>query len=248
MVARMLAGRFDKVRARPGAAGARRAAIAILAALEHRRRTRRGQYIDLSQAEASTHFLTPAILDYTVNGRELDRMGNVDAHHAPHGVYPAAGDDRWAAIVCRRDGEWRALCSVMERGDLASDPRLESAAGRIEHRAEVDRAIAQWTRQGEPDEIERLLQSRDIPAHAVNSSRECFADPQLRHRGHFVELDHAVYGKTIVEGSRAKLSRTPAEVTRAAPTLGRDNQHVLGELLGYDEETIAHLVVSGVMG
>jgi crotonobetainyl-CoA:carnitine CoA-transferase CaiB-like acyl-CoA transferase len=223
-------------------------AIAILAALEHRRRTGRGQYIDLSQAEASTHFLTPAILDYTANGRELDRMGNVDAHHAPHGVYPAAGDDRWAAIVCRSDGEWRALCKILERGDLATDARLESAPGRIEHRDEVDRAIAQWTRQREPDEIERLLQSRGIPAHAVNSSRECYVDPQLRHRGHFVELEHPVYGKTIVEGSRAKLSRTPAEVTRAAPTLGRDNQHVLGELLGYDEETIAHLVVSGVMG
>ena len=121
-------------------------------------------------------------------------------------------------------------------------------AGRIEHRNEIDDAIARWTRCLEAAEIERLLQSRGIPAHAVNSSRECYADPQLRHRGHFVELDHEIYGKTIVEGSRAKLSRTPAAVTRAAPTLGRDNQHVLGELLGYDEGRIAHLVVSGVMG
>jgi crotonobetainyl-CoA:carnitine CoA-transferase CaiB-like acyl-CoA transferase len=223
-------------------------AVAILAALEHRRRTGRGQYIDLSQAEASTHFLTPAILDYTANGRELDRMGNFDPNHAPHGVYPAAGDDRWAAIVCRSDGEWRALCAIIDRGDLASDARLESAAKRIEHRDEIDRAVARWTRKREAAEIERLLQSRGIPAHEVQSSRECYADPQLLHRGHFVELDHPVYGKTIVEGSRAKLSRTPAAVTRAAPTLGRDNQHVLGELLGYDEERIAHLVVSGVMG
>jgi benzylsuccinate CoA-transferase BbsF subunit len=223
-------------------------AVAILAALEHRRRTGRGQYIDLSQAEASTHFLTPAILDYTANGRELDRMGNFDPNHAPHGVYPAAGDDRWAAVVCRSDGEWRVLCAIMDRGDLASDRRFESAAGRIEHRDEIDDAIARWTRSLEAAEIERLLQSRGIPAHVVNSSRECYADPQLRHRGHFVELDHEIYGKTIVEGSRAKLSRTPAAVTRAAPTLGRDNQHVLGELLGYDEERIAHLVVSGAMG
>jgi crotonobetainyl-CoA:carnitine CoA-transferase CaiB-like acyl-CoA transferase len=138
-------------------------AIAILAALEHRRRTGRGQYIDLSQAEASTHFLTPAILDYTANGRELDRMGNFDPNDAPHGVYPAAGDDRWAAIVCRSDGEWHALCAIMGRGDLASDVRFESVAGRIEHRNEIDDAIARWTRSLEAAEIERLLQSRGIP-------------------------------------------------------------------------------------
>jgi len=223
-------------------------AIAILAALEHRRRTGRGQYIDLSQAEASTHFLTPAVLDYTANGRELDRMGNFDAHHAPHGVYPAAGDDCWAAIVCRSDDEWRALCEEMNRRDLASDRCFHTTAGRIEHRDEIDRAIARWSRALEAVEIERRLQARGIAAHPVQSSRDCFADPQLRHRGHFVELEHPVYGKTIVEGSRTVLSRTPAAVRRAAPTLGRDNQYVLGEILGYDEQRIGDLVVSGVMG
>src|SRR5215813_4286291 len=76
-------------------------AVAILAALDYRRRTGHGQYIDQSQAEASTHFLTPAILDYSANARSLSREGNFDAHQAPHGVYPAAGEDRWAAIVCR---------------------------------------------------------------------------------------------------------------------------------------------------
>jgi len=219
--------------------------VAILAALEHRRGTGRGQYIDLSQAEASTHFLTPAVLDYTANGRVLDRMGNCDPHLAPHGVYPAAGTDRWAAIVCRSDTEWRALCETIGRPDLA---RYETAAVRLSHRDEIDRAIARWSCALEAAEIERVLQARGIPAHEVQSSRECFADPQLRHRGHFVELEHAVYGKTIVEGSRSVLSRTPASVTRAAPTLGRDNHHVLAEILGYDEQRIADLVVSGVMG
>jgi benzylsuccinate CoA-transferase BbsF subunit len=223
-------------------------AIAILAALEHRRRTGRGQYIDQSQAEASTHFLTPAILDYTANGRDQGRMGNADAHDCPHGVYPAAGGDRWAAIVCRNDEEWLALCDLIGRGDLAGDPRLRSAAERRRHREEIDRAIAEWTQRREAAEIERLAQERGIPAHQLQTSRECFEDPQLRHRRHFVELEHPVYGTTIVEGARVGLSRTPGRATRAAPTLGRDNYHVLSEILRYDDQRISDLVACGVMG
>ena len=78
------------------------AATALLAALDHRRRTGEGQHIDLSQAEASLHFLGPALLDYTVNGRVQGRVGNRDRDLAPHGVYPAAGDDRWVAIAVAR--------------------------------------------------------------------------------------------------------------------------------------------------
>jgi crotonobetainyl-CoA:carnitine CoA-transferase CaiB-like acyl-CoA transferase len=223
-------------------------AIAILAALEHRRRTGRGQYIDQSQAEAATHFLTPAILDYSANGRGQRRMGNVDAHHCPHGVYPAAGVDRWAAIVCRSDEEWRALCGLIGRDDLARDPRLRSAADRQQHREEIDRAIGEWSCGREAAEIERLVQARGVPAHQLQTSGDCFEDPQLRHRRHFIELEHPVYGTTIVEGPRVGLSRTPGQATRAAPTLGRDNQYVLTEILGYDEQRISQLVVSGVMG
>jgi crotonobetainyl-CoA:carnitine CoA-transferase CaiB-like acyl-CoA transferase len=223
-------------------------AIAILAALEHRRRTGRGQYIDQSQAEASAHFLTPAVLDYSANGREQGRIGNVDAHDCPHGVYPAAGADRWAAIVCRSDEDWRALCGLIGRDDLARDPRLRSVSGRQQHREEIDRAIGEWTRGREAAEIERLAQARGIAAHQLQTSRECFDDRQLRHRRHFVELEHPVYGTTIVEGPRVGLSRTPGRATRAAPTLGRDNQYVLSEILGYDEQRITQLVVSGVMG
>jgi crotonobetainyl-CoA:carnitine CoA-transferase CaiB-like acyl-CoA transferase len=226
-------------------------AVAILAALDHRRRTGRGQYIDQSQAEASTHFLTPAILDYSANGREQSRAGNADPHFAPHGAYPAAGrneEDRWVVIVCRSDAEWRSLCEEMGRADLAADPRYASVAGRLAHREDLDREIGAWTRPLEPLDVEHRLQARGVPAHLVQSSRDCFEDPQLRHRGHFVELEHPVYGTTIVEGPRVALSRTPGEATRAAPTLGRDNDYVLRTILGYDEARVTDLVVAGVMG
>ena len=223
-------------------------AIAILAALEYRRRTGKGQYIDQSQAEASLHFLTPALLDYSANGRAQIRAGNSDPEFAPHGIYPAQGDDRWVAIVCKTDDDFIALCDLMKRPELARDARFTTSADRRRNAPALDEIISHWTRELEPREVERLTQARSIPAHAVQNSAEFYTDSQVAYRGHFVELPHPVYGKTIVEGPRAKLSRTPAQARRAAPTLGQDNQYVLEKILGYGEEHIGELAASGVLG
>jgi len=223
-------------------------AVAILAALDHRRRTGQGQYIDQSQAECAIHFLGPAILDYTVNGRVEERSGNSDAAFAPHGVYPAAGDDNWVAIVCRDDDDWRRLCAAMENDDLARDSRYASAAGRLGHRDAIDSSIAAWSRKFDRTALQFRLQSHGVPAHQVQNSADAYADPQFAHRKHFVALDHPTLGKFTVEGPRAKLSRTPAKVRRAAPSLGQDNQHVLESILGYDETQISELVASGAIG
>jgi crotonobetainyl-CoA:carnitine CoA-transferase CaiB-like acyl-CoA transferase len=223
-------------------------AMAILAALDHRRRTGEGQYIDQSQAECAIHFLGPAILDYTVNGRVQGRVGNSDAQFAPHGVYPAAGEDQWVAIACRNDDDWRSLCAAMGNEALARDSRYASAAGRREHREAIDASIAAWSRSIDRAEIQARLQARGVPAHQVQNSADAYADPQFAHRGHFVAVEHSTLGKFTVEGPRAKLSRTPAAVRRAAPSLGQDNQHVLESILGYDETRITELVASGALG
>ena len=223
-------------------------AMALMAALDHRRRTGEGQYIDQSQAECAIHFLGPAILDYTVNGRVAGRHGNADADFAPHGVYPAAGEDRWVAIACRTDDDWRHLCSAMRRDDLSRDARYGSAAQRREHSDVLDSAIAAWSKTLDAVEAERLLQSRGVPAYQVQNSTECYRDPQLIHRGHFVDLEHPTLGKFTVEAPRAKFSRTPAEVRRAAPTLGQHNQYVLEEILKYDDARITELASAGVLG
>src|SRR5260370_23982174 len=219
-------------------------AAALLAALDYRRRTGEGQYIDQSQAECAIHFLGPAILDYAVNGRIGERAGDADPIFGPHGVYPATGDDQWVAIACRNDDDWRRLCSAMKREDLARDPRFAPAAGRREHRDSIDSSIAAWSRNLTAPAIESLLQSRGVPAHQVQNSAAAYRDPQFTHRGHFVALEHPPLGKITVEGSRARLSRTPASVRRAAPTLGQDNQHVLENILGYDETRITKLAAS----
>ena len=222
-------------------------AAAMLAALEYKRRTGRGQHIDLSQAEAALHFLGPAILDYTVNGRVRTRTGNEDLDMAPHGVYACAGDDRWVAVTVADDAEWAALCRVLEQPDLASDARFATAAARLEHRAVLDGLLTSYTEKLEPEEAERRLQDAGVAASVVKSSREIIVDPQLLHRNHFVEIPNSAGKPTTVEGSRSRLSRTPAQVGGLAPTLGRDNEYVLKEILGYSDERVSELVIAGAL-
>jgi crotonobetainyl-CoA:carnitine CoA-transferase CaiB-like acyl-CoA transferase len=111
----------------------------------------------------------------------------------------------------------------------------------------LDEVLAAWTREREPVAIECTLQAAGVPASVVQRSVDLCEDPQLLHRGHFVRLEHPTNGSTLVEGSRFKLSRTPARVEGAAPTYGRDNQHVLETILGYDEERITELVIAGAL-
>src|SRR5262249_10085578 len=153
-----------------------------------------------------------------------------------HGIYPAAGEDRWVAIVCRNDSEWRALCASMNREDLAGDSRFSSTEARRDNREVLDEIVGGWSGTLNALAVESLLQSRGVPAYQVQNSTEAYRDPQFLGRGHFVDLDHPRLGKFTVEGPRAKLLRTPAAVRGAAPSLGQHNQYVLEEILGYSEE------------
>jgi benzylsuccinate CoA-transferase BbsF subunit len=222
-------------------------AAAVLAALEHRRRTGEGQHIDLSQAEAALHFLAPAILDYSVNGEIAVRDGNRDRELAPHGVYPCAGADRWVAIAVRDDRDWRALCEALGAAELASDTRFASAASRVVRAAELDPLIADFTGPLEMEEIERRLHAACVPASGVYNSPEATRDPQLLHRGHFASVSHSSEGQAVVEAARFRLSRSPAPALEAAPTFGDSTQWVLEQVLGYDDEQIAQLAISGAL-
>jgi crotonobetainyl-CoA:carnitine CoA-transferase CaiB-like acyl-CoA transferase len=220
------------------AIASRYAALAILAAVEHRSRTGEGQYVDLSQTEAALHFLAPAFLDWTVNGHVQEAVGNADGDCHPHGVFRAAGDDRWVAIAVRSEREWEALCTVIERRDLC---------GHWDERAEVDAAIAAWTRGRDADEAAAALQAAGVPAHAALDMPGLFADAQLRHRNHFVEIGCDLYPSTTIESSRLRLSRSPARVPERALSLGRDNGYVLETILGYAPERVADLAARGIL-
>lgn len=222
-------------------------AMAILAALDHRRRTGEGQYLDQSQVESALHFLGPALLDYTVNDREQTPAGNRDPHMAPHGVYAAAGDDRWIALAVQTEEQWQALCAVMQHPELPRNPRFATLTSRLAHQDELDAIITDWTRTREALDLETTLQEHGIAAGVVQRLYDLYDDPQLRHRGHFVQQEHPIHGAITVENSRFTLSRTPARSGRAAPTLGRDNHEVLGTILGYSAEHIAALEAQSVL-
>ena len=222
-------------------------AAAILAALDHRRRTGEGQYIDLSQSESSLHFIAPAFLDYTVNGRVATRAGNTSPHFSPHGVFPAEGDDRWVAIVAETEAQWKALCAATGNPAWASDVRFITNAERIAHRDAIEEAISAWTRTRSVGEIEALLQASGVPAHRVTTGADAFEDSQLEHRGHFVYVDHAELGTVPVENSRFIMSGTPAHIAGPGPTYGQHNDHVLRELLGMDDEEIFELIAAGAL-
>lgn len=217
---------------------------AILAALEHRRRTGEGQHLDLSQAESSLHLLTPALLDAEVNGRNLQPRGNRDLTMAPHGTYPARGEDRWIAIACQDDDAWRALAACLGRPDLAGCPLPQ----RLDRHDELDVLLAGWTADQDPEVLQTQLQGYGIAAHQVQSSRECLADPQLAHRGHYATVSHPIWGPVVVQEPRLRLSRTPGVLLGPGPTLGQHTDLVLGEFLGYGDDQIADLARCGVLG
>jgi benzylsuccinate CoA-transferase BbsF subunit len=217
--------------------------VVLLAALDHRRRTGEGQFLDVAQAEAAIHFLTPAVLEWTVNGVVAGRAGNTDPDMAPHGVYPTAGDDQWVAIACQDDGAWRSLCAAMDRPDLAADPALADVAARLARRDELDAVVGRWTCRQVAVEVQDRLVRAGVAAHAVQSSVDTVGDAQLAWRGHFVDLEHPER-RCLVEASRFRLSRTPGGPRCRAPFLGEHTFEVLSELLGYDEDHIADLAAA----
>ena len=217
---------------------------ALLAALDHRRRTGEGQYLDHSQVESSIHFIAPYLLDHQLNGRALTRMGNRDPDMAPHGIYPSRGDDDWVAIAVRDDADWLRLCAALDRPDLAADGRYATLAGRLPRQDELDAAISAWTAERTPFEAEAILQAAGVPAHAVIRASNAGEDAQLVHRGHVVRVPHSLHGESWVEGSRFRLSRTPARIGQP-PTVGEHTEQILKDILGYDDKRIADLAAAG---
>jgi crotonobetainyl-CoA:carnitine CoA-transferase CaiB-like acyl-CoA transferase len=219
----------------------------ILAALEYRRRTGKGQYIDISQAEASMTFLAPAILDYTANGRVQRPIGDRDHLMAPHGAYRCAGDDIWIAIACGSDEQWSTLCALMERKELAREPRFATMDARLAHQDDLDAIVTAWTCNLDASELEAKLQAHKIAAAKVASSTDMLIDPQLVHREHIVEVEHPKFDKVPVERWAFKLSRTPGGPRRTAPTLGCDNAYVLETILGYSKDRVRELIAGEIL-
>ncbi len=221
--------------------------VSMLAALDARRHTGRGCHLDVAQSEAGMQFLAPQIAAQSVTGQGLEAQGNRDPLMAPHGVFRTAGWDQWIALAVRNDEDWQRMAKLIGGAALAADPRFQTLAGRKENEDALEALVASWTKHYIAADLELLLQQAGIPAHQAVATEEFMADTQLAARGHFVKLDHPLMGQATVEGSRYRLSATPASYVRSAPVYGRDNAYVLQDLLGYDEARIARLNEAGAL-
>jgi benzylsuccinate CoA-transferase BbsF subunit len=225
------------------------ATIAVLAALRHRRRTGRGQYIDLAQTETMVSLLGPSVLDWTVNRHNQTPQANLDEAAAPHGVYPCAGEDRWIAIAASTDDQWCGLLQELGALALADDPRFATLVERHRHQAALDAEIARATCGRDAFELMERLQRRGVPAGVVETAQDLLErDPQLRARGHFAVLDHPEMGPSVYNAPPFRLCSVAEPVMRTpAPLLGQHTREVCRELLGLGEEQIDRLTADEVL-
>jgi len=222
--------------------------LAILEALEYRRKTGNGQYIDLSELEAMSTLLGTAILDYSVNGRIASPTGNRPEYRpaAPYGAYRCKGEDRWCTIAVFTEEEWEAFCRVLGNPSWTKEERFATPSDRWRNIDQLDPLVEEWTKEHSAEEVMKLLQEAGIAAGVVQDAADLSRDPQLKARDFFVETEHPTLGKMSFDGSPIKLSDTPAQFQRAAPLLGQDNDYVYRELLGMSESEIAEYISEGV--
>lgn len=232
----------------PDAVGALHGLFAILCALDHRRRTGEGQYIDLSQYEATVSVIGHVLMERLANRREPARAGNGSRHDAPHGCYRCRGEDRWCVIAVGDNSEWGRLCDAIGQPDLKSDPRFATAADRMRHSAELDVLLAGWTSERDPYEVMTALQAAGVAAGVVQTVEDQFRrDRQLEARGFFESVPHARKGRAVATGIPVGLTATPGRTTDTGAAIGRDNAYVFGQILGMSEAEICELTGLGAI-
>jgi benzylsuccinate CoA-transferase BbsF subunit len=215
--------------------------LALLGALEYRRNTGEGQYIDVSQVEAMASLLGEAIVDYQLKGG-VAAVGNNSDEAAPHGVYRCKGDDRWCALAVFTDEEWQGFKRALGNPPWAEDKNFNTFNGRLKNKARLDSLIEGWTKEHTAEEVMALLQGEGVATGVVKNAADLAQDPHLKERGFFIEL-----GKTTSEATPIRLSHAPAKYQRVAPTLGQDNDYVYGELLGMGEGELVNLKKQGII-
>ncbi|MDF0599297.1 CoA transferase [Psychromarinibacter sp. C21-152] len=217
-------------------------AVAMVAALDHRRRTGKGLFVDCCQLESMMQLLSPALLAEAA-GLKQGAIGNRETWCAPNGVFPCAGDDAWVAVSIRTDAEWQAF---LDLAGLDTDPALATVAGRLAAPERAETLVADWTRQRSRDAAETALLAAGIPAGRVQDGREVSEDPQLEHRHIADRIEHPAMGQVRHVAPAFRMSRTPSRVG-AAPLLGADTGDVLRHVLGLTRDDIETLQADGVL-
>lgn len=219
------------------------AAFAVMLALRQRRRTGRGQFIDLAQTETAISHQADAVIDYTMNGRVRRTTGNRHSSAAPCGAYRCRGEDEWVTITVFDDKDWEGFCRALGDPEWTADEKFSSSVRRWENQDELDRLVEAWTSQRNNYEVMYALQKEGVAAGPVISSKDAFDDPHLVERGHFEELYQEDCGKYLTPSFLWRARNTPNSIQRPAVRLGEHNEYVYKEILGVSKEEYAQLAV-----
>lgn len=221
------------------------ATTAILGALEHRHVSGTGQYIDMSLLDCVVTVNSYVAINYFLSGKLPRRMGNAHANMVPYQVFRCREGSLIVAVG--NDSQFRSLCRVVGRDDLAADERYASAGNRNRHRETLIPELAQALALRPIAEWVALLEAANVPCGPINDMQQVFDDPQVRHRGMKLSLPHAAGVQAPGVASPLRFSQTPVAYGRAAPTLGEHTDAVLAEKLGLDATHIAALRAKGVV-
>ena len=230
------------------AAGGAQGAFAMLAALHYRKRTGKGQLIELAQAENMIAYTGRFFMDYAMNGRSAATLGNRHTH-AVQGCYPCDGIDRWVNITLYDEADWRAFRDAIGSPEWTTQTQFATHSRCHANQDALDAHIAEWTQTRDHYEVMRLLQAAGVAAGPVMDQRDAFADPHLSARGIFEEVYHEdVGGSHLYVGAPFKMSETPARIRRGPVRLGQDNEYVYKQILGVSDAEYAELERAGHIG
>lgn len=218
----------------------RYALSALMAALIHRERTGEGQHVELSQIEATVQILAPELLYYQVTGEEPTRQGDRKPGTIVHGVFPAAGEERWIAIEVDTEEQWQGLCIVL------GEPAALQAARNSDHGA-LQETIARLSAPRDPFDLMNACRRHGVPAGVANRASDLLEDDVLNARDHFWPLDHPEMGRLKYNGPAYRFEKTPSRLRSAAPCLGQHTQQVMTRILGFDKERIEAFRKAGLL-
>jgi crotonobetainyl-CoA:carnitine CoA-transferase CaiB-like acyl-CoA transferase len=219
-------------------------AYAAMLGLWVRERQGIGQHIEVCLLDGLIHLQAPYVARYFLFDEVVPRVGNSSVDYAPYGTFRCR-DGRLIQIAVFNQKFWQHFCRALEHEALADDARFATNEGRLAHREELEATVQRILLEREAAEWLRRLAEADVIAGPVNTYRETFRDPQVLYNQMMVQADHAALGRINVHGIPVKLTRTPGQVRRAAPTLGQHSAEVLQEV-GYTVDEIRELMRKGV--
>lgn len=222
-------------------------ALALMAALRHRRRTGRGQVIEMAQVESSMHMFPQAAMDAAWNGREQGTVGNRSIEgFVPNGVFPTNGENRWIAISCRSEEEWGALVVAMGRPAWATTDEFANLAGRGAAEDQIEEQIAEWTANLDRDDLFHRLQAAGVTAGPVLNAKEAAEDPHLAATAAWKRLP-ATEDYPEVDWLRPvyRFSKSDVDLRKAPCLFGEHNDYVYREVLGISEQEMEKLRAAG---